>query len=189
MNIRIVAAIATLTVVTTSGGCSGMRNFLFGRGAACAVGPTAGPVYGVPGLLPGLERGCGWEPGCGHELGCGYEPACGYERAPHRPFAGLRGGCGLLGGRGTCAGTPACGCGTAPGYPQGHGQYDAYSGSVQDPYGYSGAVVGSEIVGDSFGGYPGVVYPGATYPGGVIGDSWGARGERIIGETPMTVQP
>jgi hypothetical protein len=183
MNIRIVATVAILAVMATSGGCSGMRNFLFGRGAACGPGPAAAvPMYGLPGIERGcgMERGCGFEPGCGYELGCGYEPGCGYEATPrHRPFAGLRGGCGLLRGHGSCAGSAACGCGHHGSYMP--GQYDAYSGAVHDPYSYGGAAIGSQIVGDSFGGYPSTIQPGMLFPGsGSMGDNFNLRGETII---------
>ncbi len=37
MNTRICAVVATVTLLTLTSGCSGMRNFLFGRGARCGM--------------------------------------------------------------------------------------------------------------------------------------------------------
>ncbi len=175
MNIRFVTCVTTLLVLTTSGGCTGMRNFLFGRGAACSNCATQGPAYG------GLGQGpSGGEYGCGTELGCGREPGCGYEHEgtqPFRPFARLRQNCGLLGGRGICNGSPNCNCG-----PQGYATpYGAYNSGAIDPYAYEGEVIGSEIVGDGYGGYPGVIYPNSR----IVDDNFDVRGERIIGVDPV----
>jgi hypothetical protein len=166
MNVRFVALIATVAVITTSSGCSGMRNFLFGRGAACGVCPSQGPGYG----LPGPELGCGMEPGCG------YEPTCGHE--PPR-FGGLRRGCGLFGG-GICRGSDSCGCGANahPGVTSGYG---AFPGVVNDPYMYDGAVIGSEMIGGPYNGYPNTI----------VGDNFDSRGGQImsVDPTPRTSTP
>jgi hypothetical protein len=185
MNLRIATFVATLSLLATAGGCSGMKNFLFGRGAAC--GPCAGPNCGV---APRPEPVCGFEPVCGQEPVCGHEPVCGYEQAPVRPFAGLRRGCGLLGGQGTCSGSPSCGCGgsTQSYMPSG---VDAHYGEVHDPYAHGGEVIGSQVIGDSYNGYPthgtivpeGVV-PGTVYPG-TSSDNFDARGSQIINGSPM----
>lgn len=169
MNVRFVAIVATVTIVATSGGCSGMRNFLFGRGAACGVCPSQGPAYG----MPGPELGCGMEPGCG------YEPVCGHEGGH---VGGLRRGCGLFGG-GTCNGSDSCGCGS-----QGHGyapnSYGAYSGVVNDPYAFGGEVIGSEAIGGPYNGYPGAVYPGT-----IVGDNFDTRPGQIMSVTPGPQSP
>jgi hypothetical protein len=170
MNVQLVATLATVLIVATSGGCSGMRNFLFGRGAACGICPNQGPAYGVPGpeLGCGMEPGCGYEPGCGHELGCGYETP-----GAHRPFAGVRRGCGLFGG-GLCNGSSSCNCGSRGLTPSAN-PYGAFSGVVNDPYGFGGEVIGSEMIGGPYNGYPSVVYPGT-----VVDDNFDSRDSRII---------
>jgi len=170
MNVRFVALVAAVTIVATSGGCSGMRNFLFGRGAACGICPSQGPAYG----MPGPELGCGMEPGCGYEPSCGYEPGCGHEPRRHGL---LRRGCGLFGG-GTCGGSDACGCGS-----QRHGfapnPYGVYSGVVNDPYAFEGGVIGSETIGGPYNGFPGAVYPGM-----IVDDGFDARGGQIMNVVP-----
>jgi hypothetical protein len=154
MNVRLVALIATVTIVTTSGGCSGMRNFLFGRGAACGVCPSQGPNMG----LPGPELGCGMEPGCGYEPGCGHEPV-------------RRRGCGLFGG-GVCNGSDSCSCSGSHGFAP--NPYGAYSGGVNDPYAMEGEVIGSEMIGGPYNGYPGTI----------VGDNFGTRGGQIMSVEP-----
>ncbi|MAI69725.1 MAG: hypothetical protein CMM01_02280 [Rhodopirellula sp.] len=48
MNTRICSVIAVMTLVTFSSGCSGVKNFLFGRGARCGLcsGGSAAPLFG-----------------------------------------------------------------------------------------------------------------------------------------------
>jgi len=164
MNVRLVALIATVSIVVTSGGCSGMRNFLFGRGAACGVCPSQGPSFGLP--TP--------DPGCGMEPGCGYEPGCGHEPPRHR---GLRRGCGLFGG-GACNGSDSCGCGSGS-HAFTPNAYGAFSGVVNDPYALHGEVIGSEMIGGPYNGYPGAVYPGT-----VVGDNFGTRGGQVMSVDP-----
>jgi hypothetical protein len=182
--------LATLTLLVSASGCSGMKNFLFGRGAACNTCATA-PTYGI---APS-EPACGYEPVCGREPVCGYEPVCGHEHAPAGPLAGLRRGCGLLNGQSTCNGGPSCGCGSAQSYmPSG---VDSYYGEVHDPYAYGGEVVGSQVIGDSYNGYPtaGTIVsegalPGTVYPNAAP-DNFNTRSGQIIGSpTPNpVVQP
>ncbi|MGV3483725.1 MAG: hypothetical protein ACO1RT_04850 [Planctomycetaceae bacterium] len=144
-----------------------MKNFLFGRGAACSTCATGAPAYGI---TPPMEPGCGYEPSCGREPVCGYEPTCGYEPAYTGPLSGLRRGCGLLRGQATCGGSPTCGCnsGMQSYMPT---NVDPYYGQVHDPYAYGGEVIGSQVIGDTYNGYPiqgtivseGIV-PGSSYP-------------------------
>jgi hypothetical protein len=181
MNFRLITVMTAVLVITTSSGCSGMRNFLFGRGAACGNCPT-------PGMTAGIEPGCGHEQGCGHEFGCGHEPGCGHEASPGwRPMSRLHGGCGLFRGAGICNGSSACNCGGRA--PQGY--QSGFSGMGSDPYStYPGEIIGSEIIGDTYGGYPGAVTPGTVVPGTISGDNFGARsGERIIGVDPQPIAP
>jgi hypothetical protein len=174
--------VATMTLLVSSSGCSGMKNFLFGRGAACSTCAPSAPVYGV---APPMEPSCGYEPTCGHEPTCGFEPA-------HRgPIASLRSGCGLFNGQSVCNGSPGCNCGpSAQSYmPSG---FDAYQGAVHDPYAHSGEVIGSQVMGDNYNGYPiqgnvmeGSMAPGVSYPGGTVQDNFDARGDRIINVNPL----
>lgn len=192
MNFRLITVMTAVLAIATSSGCSGMRGFLFGRGAACGNCPTPGMTAGIePGC--GHEMGCGHELGCGHEMGCGLEPGCGREASPGwRPMSGLHGGCGLFRGAGICNGSSACSCGGRA--PQGY--QSGYQGMGVDPYAtYSGEIVGSEIVGETYGGYPGAVTPGTIVPGTVVpgtisGDNFSPRsGERIIGVDPQPIAP
>lgn len=182
MNIQFATTMATLTLLVSASGCSGMKNFLFGRGAACSTCATA-PAYGIASA----------EPVCGYEPTCGHEPVCGHEHAPTRPFAGLHRGCGLLNGQSTCNGGPTCGCGgSAQSYmPSG---VDSYYGEVHDPYSYGGEVIGSQVIGDSYNGYPTTgtivsenVVPGSVYPNSSM-DNFNTRGGQIMSSpTPSPV--
>ena len=48
MNTRICSVIAIMTLVTFSSGCTGIKNFLFGRGARCGLcsGGSVAPQFG-----------------------------------------------------------------------------------------------------------------------------------------------
>ncbi len=102
MNTRICSVVATVTLLTLSTGCSGMRNFLFGRGARCGLcnrldvstpsydtvqqapcGSTC-PTYGttVPqNVVTGPQVGCGCVTdscgSCGTTYGSAYGGSCG----------------------------------------------------------------------------------------------------------------
>ncbi len=155
MNKQITTLLATLTLVSLCGGCSGMKNFLFGRGAACTSCASAAPVYGVTAPV---------EPGCGYEPSCGREPSYG-----------------LLHNQSTCNGSGTCGCGSNQSYM--NSGVDQYYGEVQDPYAYNGEVIGSQVVGDNYNGYPtqGMIVPGNT----IVGDGFDARGGQIYRSEPM----
>jgi len=162
---QLAACLAALTMLVSSSGCSGMKNFLFGRGAACSTCATGAPTYGVAPFS---------------EPACGREPACGYETASAAPF--MAGGC----SGSTCNGSPGCNCnsGMQSYMPSG---FDSYAGNVHDPYAHSGEVIGSQVMGDSFNGYPaegsvireGMV-PGMGYPSGSVQDNFGARSGGIM---------
>ena len=164
MNTRILTVAAVMTLLTLSSGCSGMRNFLFGRGARCGLCnsqrtpllPRQNLDANVP-VAAGASRGlCGLrnnapaqapltyapnyaaEPGCGYEPACGHEAGCGYETAADQCNCG-----------GVVSGTSSYG-------PSNYGPVvENYAPVVSDPYS-SGNVVGSypvegQIVGN---GYP-----------------------------------
>ncbi len=169
MNKLIGTFLATLSLLVSSGGCSGMKNFLFGRGAACASCATTAPSY-TPYIQ--AEPTCGHEPVCGYEPSCGHEPVCGYEAAPMGLIDRLHSGCGLLAGRGTCGGSSNCNCSSAT-QTYMNPVVDPYAGVVQDPYSYSGEVIGSQVIGDVYNGYP-----------AVTSDNFDARGGNVINSVP-----
>lgn len=104
MNRRIFSVLTTVTLILLSTGCSGMRDFMFGRGARCGLcnrsnpQPPAAFPYGPPPAAPPMAA-----PGC---CGCN-----GYPAAGHNSYVGS----GYVGGD--------CGCGVTSGY-----------GTVVDPY-------------------------------------------------------
>lgn len=174
MKIQVVALVAALTIVTTSTGCSGMRNFLFGRGAACGICPSQAPAHQAPTYLPpAAELGCGYEPSCGYEPGCGYEGNVG--QAP-RLFGSHR-GCGLLGG-GLCNGSSGCNCGSGPSHSMGNYGAHGFGGMVNDPYMMDGASMGSEFMSEPYNGYPQTIYNGPTTSGLPVGSGWQDRGSQ-----------
>jgi len=146
MNQQLATVVATLSLLVSTGGCSGMRNFLFGRGAACGSCASANPNYGI---APPADPGCG------------YEPTCGYEQAPG-PFAGLRGGC----GKSQCNARPDCGCGDATGAYM-PSNVDYYGAGVNDPYAQGGEVIQDQVIGNGYNGYPG--------EGQIVPDGFGTR--------------
>lgn len=172
MNKLIGTFLATLSLLVSSGGCSGMRNFLFGRGAACTSCATAAPSY-TP--YAHAEPSCGYEPTCGYEPSCGHEPVCGYETAPMGLIDRLHSGCGLLNGRGTCGGSPGCGCST-PTQTYMNPVVDPYAGVMQDTYGCGGEVIGSQVISDGYTGYP-----------TVTSDNFNARSGSVINSIPTPV--
>ena len=181
---QIATILAALTLLVSATGCSGMKNFLFGRGAACSSCASAAPSYGIAAPM---------------EPGCGYEPTCGYER----PLPGPRRGCGLLNGRSTCNAGPDCAChsGTQSYMPS---EIGSYGNEVHDPYAYGGEVIGSEVMGDGYNGYAPQSYPsqgriinegmvpGSVYPNMTPQDNFDTRSQGIIQGAPTpapTMQP
>lgn len=120
MNTRILSIVAVVTLVSTSSGCSGMRNFLFGKGARCGLcnstpGGSPGPQFGNT-----MQAPCG-APSCGQPLAgpspgyAGPPQGCGSDGYASGPYAGGGYSCG------TC-GTPMsgdCGCGYSDPYMSG----------------------------------------------------------------------
>jgi len=133
MNTRICSVVMVVTLVSLSSGCSGMRNFLFGRGARCGLcnsnpGGMTGPQFGNTMQAP---CGCGptGQPYAGPSQGCGTEQ---YGPAP---YAGGGYSCG------SCGAQPSadCGCGYADPYMS--------SGVIGIP---QGGQVAPPIQGDDF---------------------------------------
>lgn len=116
MNIRILSVVAVMTLVSLSSGCSGMRNFLFGRGARCGLcnsnpGGMTGPMFGNT-----MQAPCG-TPSCGQPY-VGQQPGGGSEYYGPAPYSGEGYQCGTCGS----VSSGDCGCG------------------YNDPYMSSGAV-------------------------------------------------
>lgn len=202
MTIRSLTLVALVTVLSSSSGCSGMKNFMFGRGASCglcnrarAIGTAINPLAAAPTPAPAAP-GCRL-PGCGlfgRNQTPGYAPPTAYAPAP------------------MCA--PTYAPSYNPSYAEGQGGYAApgyYDGECADP-GYSAAMPGDCGCGTACGGTCGSANNGGgAYEGGVVdpylgnggysggnvmqGDgfqsrNYGARrfddqGDRIISQDPM----
>ena len=156
MNARIFSVVMAVTLVSLSSGCSGMRNFLFGRGARCGLcqrlsdaGNALNPLAPAP-YTPSAGPGWRGEPVCGYEgPTCGYEgPVCGYEA----PRCGSCVGSGYLGRR----------------YSWGD-QVDSGYGSVRDPY-----LNGQYLPG------PVLPYDGQIIQGPVVSDEWNPRDGEVV---------
>lgn len=187
MTIRSFTLVALMTVLSSSSGCTGMKNFMFGRGAGCglcnrarAIGTAVNPLAPAPQTPAG--SGCRL-PGCGlfgRNQSPAYAPPMAYAPAP------------------MCA--PSYG----PDYAQAQGEY-------ADP-GYSSAMPGDCSCGSDCGGTCGSVNQGGaafqggavdpylgsgSYQGGAVmqGDGFQSRGydarrfdeqgDRIISQDPM----
>jgi hypothetical protein len=158
MNKQLATVLATVSLLVVTSGCSGMKNFLFGRGAACGScgSANAGNTMAPP------------------EAGCGYEPTCGHEGMPApQP----RSGCRLFNGKQTCNAGPNCECGGSTGAYM-PSNVDYYGGEVHDPYAYGGEVIGSEVMGNGYNGYP--------VQGQVVPDNFDTRGGIITSPAPVT---
>ncbi|QDT10479.1 hypothetical protein [Planctomycetes bacterium K23_9] len=195
MNKRILTVVATVTLLCTTSGCSGMRNFLFGRGARCGlcsnlrrplqrinplnrqtqvpVAPMmqAAPLAGTtcaPGLMA-TPNSYGPQLGCGMEAGCGREMGCGLEA-----------GCGIE------TLPNSCNCGNASSYGPvirnyGSASIDPYlaggqviDGGVINGMPIDGQIIGNPIMGEQVIGSS--IYGGQAFDGG----SWVPRGDSGI---------
>ena len=60
MNTRICSVIAIMTLVSFSTGCTGIKNFLFGRGARCGLcnGGSLAPQFGTAMQAPNPNGSC-----------------------------------------------------------------------------------------------------------------------------------
>ncbi len=205
MTIRSLTLVALVTVLGSSSGCSGMKNFLFGRGASCglcnrarAIGTAINPLAAAPAPRP---MGAPPAPGC-------RIPRCGLfgrnQTPTHAPPA-------------ACAPAPTCAPSYGPSYGGGQGGYagPSYANGDCVSEGYSAAMPGDCGCGTSCGGNCGAYNGGVMYDRGVVdpylgsgatnggyqggeviqGDgfqarSYGARrfddqGDQIISEDPM----
>ena len=178
MNNRIFPVIAVVTLMALSSGCSGMRNFLFGRGARCGLCNTLSnvtPQFGNTMQAPYGQQTYAPQ-SAAPSRGCGLTRLFGRGQANAAPTCGP---C----GEGHVMQYGDCGCGNVCGNSCGGG---TYGGVVTDPY-MSGQVIdGSmpyegQIVGES-------TYPGSAAP--IQSDDFSARkfdsdGNRILWEEPL----
>lgn len=196
MNTRFCSVIAVATLMTLSSGCSGTRNFLFGRGARCGLcntTPTAPqfgntmqmpcpPTYPTPqyqgGVVAAPQAGCGCNSYAGNEYS-GQAYSAGSCGSCNDMYQGAYGGCGCIGD---------CGCGNV---------VEGYGPVVSDPY-MQGEIVGGstmpyqeQIIGGQI---PGGQIPGSqAYPNSappLQSDDFNARkfdsdGNRILWEEPL----
>lgn len=175
MTIRTLTLLMLVTVTVTSTGCSGMRNFFFGRGANCglcnrvgAIGRAVNPFAPPPApTAGGCNTGsCGLfnrGPAVAAPPMIPQQPV--YAPAPaYVPYAAPQASVG------TCSTCPAPqayvgdGCGSE--YAVGMPGY--YEGAV-DPY------LGSGSLGYGETNVPGGGYPVDAYGGTIQGDSFGPR--------------
>jgi hypothetical protein len=187
MNIRFLALVATVTLLSMTSGCCGLKDFMFGRGARCGLCQRLGAPASLPAYAP--QAPCSAAP---------YAPAATY--APAAPTCSQpmvyapNADCGCNGyARGGdvsygSAYSPGCEC---------HNPTASYGGIVNDPYLSSGGVpygetvVGEQIIGEQVIG--GTTYPGMSYPSGsapLPSGDWQARkfdsdGNKILWEEPL----
>ncbi len=162
MNKHNLSVVAVVLLLTTSSGCSGMKNFLFGRGAQCGLCNRITSPLGLPApptpYAPTADCGCN-----GHAAGdvCtdgasmgGYGVAC----PPQESYMG----------------------GYAPSMNDPYLGGDVVGSSVVP---YEGQVYGGTVYGQGSAG-PGTVYPEGYVPG-PVNDNFDARGDRIMRADPL----
>ena len=74
MNNRVLSVVMFVTVLTLSSGCSGMKSFLFGKGASCGI--CKGGASQIGGAM---ANPCGCPPGTHAYNGPVGESVCGYD--------------------------------------------------------------------------------------------------------------
>ncbi len=159
---RNVSVVAVVLLLSTSSGCSGMKNFLFGRGARCGLCNQAGAPS--PLLPTGLAP---------------YAP----------PTASADCGCNGHVASDVCTGDADCGSYGAA-YGPGVEYSNSYGPAVSDPYGEQiiggGVMYGQGGVYDQGAAYgQGTVYNQGSVVPGSMSDNFDARGDRIIQQDPM----
>ncbi len=127
MNTRIITVVAALTLLTFSGGCSGMRNFLFGRGARCGLCNRLDNQAPAPNYNTAAAQPCAPQcpPAPQQNMVVAPQTGCGCNGATYAPSYGA------------AHSGNACGCGV--------GQ-EVIS---HDPY-MNGVVVEGDVVGNGY---------------------------------------
>lgn len=160
MNTRIRSIVVAVTLLSLTSGCSGMRNFLFGRGARCGTcsaisGPASNPGYDNRGQAPCSPES---QSPCNQSVVGVPHNGCGCNAAYGSAYAGQ------------------CECG-------GETQYttDPYLSGGTMPY--EGQIIGETVTG-------GQVYPNSVAPIQPDGFDVRARkfdsdGNRILWEEPL----
>ena len=156
---RNVSVVAVVLLLSTSSGCSGMRNFLFGRGAQCGLcnQATAPPAFLPNGLAP-------------------YAP----------PVASADCGCNGNVASDVCTGDATCGSYGAA-YGPGVEYSNSYGPVVSDPY--SEQVIGGGVMYGQGAMGPGTIIDGGYVPGSMPDDfearRYDTQGDRIIRQDPL----
>ena len=185
MNTRIFSVIAILTLMTFSSGCSGVRNFLFGRGARCGscnLIPRFGNTMQAPSptSVPYVQT-----PQC---------PPCPTVQSQPCVTAPSHCGCSGYSAGHVCSEMPCgggCECSTGVSGSYGPVYHDPYSsdqviGDVRDGQIMGAPVISDQVVGGSVVGPQS--YP--TVPGTIAPDNFESRkfdrdGARILSEEPL----
>ena len=116
MNNRIFTVALIATIVSLSSGCSGMRNFMFGRGARCGLcNRGAAPAAPAPQFGNTMQAPCG-PPACNQPYAAPAQNCCPDPYV--QPYASGGYSCGSCGS--PSAGD--CGCG--------YGYVDPYTNSI-----------------------------------------------------------
>lgn len=206
MNARICSVIASVTLMAFSTGCSGTRNFLFGRGARCGLCTKKASVVPAPqfgNTMPALQPYAPVSAAPCQTAPCPSAPcqAPAYQgsvvTAP-QSGCGCNGVSGIVSGGGVYTGNACGSCGDY-GVSYGGGCNscgNAAQGYVTDPYLNSGTVVGEvvphdgQIIGEPVLGGQGI--PSTSTP--IQSDNFDARvdarkfdsdGNRILWEQPL----
>lgn len=182
MTIRSLTLVTLVMVMGCATGCSGMKNFVFGRGAQCGLGnrgAIAAPVNPYAPAQPAAP--CRLIPRCGlfnRNPAPTYTPP--FASAPPAncaPMATCPDICqdGYV-GSGCVEGDYSVGMGGGCGYGQGFGGVN-YQGGVVDPY----------LGGVNNGGYPtgGVIQGDRFQPRTYQSNKVDSYGDRIISEEPL----
>ena len=168
MNNRIGTVVVAVTLLSLMTGCSGMKNFMFGRGARCGLCTKVGSCLGTPCFGNTMQA-----------------PAPQYASAPQyapspQPYAAPQ--CAAPAYQAPTCQAPVCGCETAPTYAGescGCGASSAAYGPAVDPYN------NGVVYGDAISNAP-------SYGSPVYGSPMGEQrlgeqiiGERVIGNAPI----
>ena len=203
MNIRLLALVASVTLLSMSSGCCGLKNFMFGRGARCGLCQRLSAPLSNPAPAYAPQAPCGTAP----YAPAPYTPAP-YAAAPYAPAAPTcsqpvvtapSGDCGCNGyayGGDVSYGSAYSGGCECEAYGGGTCLGESYGGVVHDPYlssgtvvPYSGQVIDGGIVGDQV--IPGTSYPSS--PAQIQPDDFGPAtsrkfdtdGNKILWEEPL----
>ena len=167
MNTRFCTVVTVVVLLCLSTGCSGMKNFIFGRGARCGLctkigsclpAPSFGNVMQAPAAAPACQAPA-------------YAPAPSYAPAPAYSAA------------------PSCGCNDYAGISTGQESYaSGMCGTCGDSYMGGGSYAPQIVDGANYGMNPYGVGNVDPYLNGTSGNTL-VPGQQINGETVVGVGP